>query len=96
MSFEEKTRIFQVLPQVTESPHDACGSSPSQSSGPSLAGKLSAHGLLTPRKCPWELGPLLLFTVFSFKVMKAEHPVISIEKLEYKGSVGAPGVAGCD
>lgn len=96
MSFEEKTHIFQVLPQMTESPHDVCGSSPSQSSGPSLAEKLSAHGLLTQRKCPWELGPLLLFTVFSFKLMKAEHLVISVEKIEYKGSVGASGVAGYD
>lgn len=28
--------------------------------------------------------------------MKAEHLVISVEKIEYKGSVGASGVAGYD
>lgn len=54
--------------------------SPFQSRGPSSEEKLPAHGLLTQRKRSWKIGPLLWLTVFSFKLMKAEQLVSSVEK----------------
>lgn len=93
---KSKSHTPQVLTQIHEYSHDVCRPSPFQSSGPSSAEKLSAHGLLAQRKCSWKLGPLLLFTVFSFKLMKAEQLVTSIEKTEYMSFVGASGVSSYD